>query len=100
VKIPKLKLNQLYEIVWMDNNVPAKSGWMDKFDMDEFIEKNVGDLVQSSGYLYSRDKTFLVLHSCTSLGVYKSWMRVLKIYLSCIVSIHECNSKIIYEAKK
>ena len=100
MKIPKLKLNQLYEIVWIDNNVPARSGWMDRQEIKDYIKPSMGDLVRSSGSLYEQDKDFLVLHSCEALGNYKTWMRIVKILTPCIVYIGECKTKKIFEVKK
>jgi hypothetical protein len=99
MKIPKLKLKNVYEITWIDNNVPAISGWVDEDYLTDYINVTDGDKVKSTGYLYSQDKTFITLVGCQSLGKYKTWMRVVKIFNSCVLSITECKSKKIYEVK-
>jgi hypothetical protein len=81
----------------MDNNVPAHSGWLDEESINDYINVTEGDKVESVGYLYLQDKTFITLVACNALGRPKSWMNIVKIFNTCVLSIAVCKAKKIYE---
>jgi len=100
VKIPKLEIDKIYEVLWIDNNMPTTVGWMEDQEYNDFISNNIEDFVRSAGILKATNRRFITLAGDLDLGKVKSKMRLIKIFKPCIVCIAECKTKKIYEAKK
>lgn len=97
MKFPKLKEGQIYRIVWIDNNISEKSGWMNDVDIKEFVEENADTKVKSVGYYLTQTKKFITIYGDEDMGGNQDKMRLLNIIKSCIVQIQECSMKKIFE---
>ena len=50
---------QLYFIEWRDAYDPEKTGWLTKEDVDKIISEDA--LIQSVGWLYHEDDTYITI---------------------------------------
>lgn len=88
MKIGKLKEGYIYEIIWIDNNVMEKIGWVDLEELREYAKDNTNAFIRSVGILHAEDKIFVTLIGDEDLGKDHATMRVIKILKACICYIH------------
>jgi hypothetical protein len=100
LKIPKLKHLETYDIVWIDNNVLLRTGWVEQDDCKDYVNDHSTALIHSAGILYAQDKTFITLIQTHDIGENPSIMNAIKISVKDIQHIGYCKSKKIYEVKK
>jgi hypothetical protein len=97
MRFPKLKEDQIYRIIWIDNNIPQQKGWMNDEDIEDFVENEAETKVRSVGYFLKSTKKFITLFGDEDMGQNLDKMRLINIIKSNIVQIQECSMKKIFE---
>jgi hypothetical protein len=87
MKIPKLKKGDIYEIIWIDNNVMNQIGWIEWDELLKFAKDNTDAFIRSVGILHDHDKIFVTLVGDLDLDTSRATMRVIKILKTCICHI-------------
>jgi hypothetical protein len=87
MRFPKLIEGQLYKIIWWDNNLPEKVGWMSTVECKEYTRDENQTKIKSTGFFFGKSKKFITLVGDEDLGLNSDRMRLIQIKKSCIIQI-------------